>query len=161
MLNPSEIAALKKGIEEERQRAEEVYRKKLEAIALLFGSDSANGASDHSIIHQPPADDTDQPPVEPPTDDGGPEPPQDLRPLSEKGALTAAVRDAIVHVGPRFTVLDIAEHLESVGYDSEDIKKPSVNAVLKNFLESDVIALISTGSGRRPSVYRRPPSLHD
>jgi hypothetical protein len=136
----TDVERLRQAIKAQFEEAKETYRKKMEAIDLLFGCSDANGSAAASKRTKK----TDEP----------------LRPLSEKGALKAAVRLALtgLRVDP-FDMFMVLTNVENLGYAPEDIKKPSVNSVLASLVESGELEIVTPGIGRRATRYRLTPAF--
>jgi hypothetical protein len=104
------------------------YRRKLEAIETVWrmtGGASPNGAS------------------------------ADSTPIG-KGALQQAVKNTLQFISGEFTLRDVEKQIQATDSAlAAKIKRPSLSSALKRLASEKEIVLVTTGSGKRASKYRR------
>jgi hypothetical protein len=106
------------------------YRRKLEAIEVVWRMSGVGANSNGSHVDETPIG---------------------------KGALQQAVKSAVQVISGDFTLRDVDKQirLTDSGFAAK-IKRPSLSSALKRLAADREIVLVSLGSGKRASIYRRP-----
>ncbi|SRR5712692_2817014 len=106
------------------------YRRKLEAIETVWrmtGGASPNGASANATS----------------------------TPIG-KGALQQAVKNTLQFISGEFTLRDVEKQIQATDSAlAAKIKRPSLSSALKRLASEKEIVLVTAGSGKRASKYRR------
>jgi len=111
-----------------KDEAKAEYDRKLDAIEMVWklsGGTSANGAQNTSVS-------------------------------VGKGLLQKAIRLALEDIPNEFTIRDAEDWIRRNNASlAATLKRPSLSSALKRLAGEGVILLTSTGSGKRPSKYRK------
>jgi Fe2+ or Zn2+ uptake regulation protein len=71
------------------------------------------------------------------------------------GSLRQAIAEVVLMLSGEFSVRDVQRHLTENSPEFAEVKRPSISSVLKRMASDNEIALVTLGSGKRASSYRR------
>ena len=75
---------------------------------------------------------------------------------TRKGKIKDAVRQAVAELSGEFSVRDIEKQIQDDDPElAAKIKRPSLSSALKRLEADEEIVLVTPGSGKRASTYRR------
>jgi hypothetical protein len=138
MLTAQEYEQLKKQLEDDRKRAEEEYKKDLEALDRVYRIKNRIASTEQDSPH--------------PDNNGAHADDDDSKTTIARGDLSKAVKAAVKAMPSDFTILTIESALLEQGVQA---KKTSIRPVLARLEEDKEIEVVTQGIGRRATVYRR------